>query len=210
VAPGSCVAGGIAGRSSTPTGGEVDGMLAWFATNKDALIAVAALVSPIVAVIGGLIAAAVSYRAVVTGPHIQREISRDTLRTTQAQITANLYGAADHQWISDFRDVVAEAVSFGSKRFFMARIQGAPTEKVGSFDVNQRLEISLQLGLLSNKVRLMVVDKKAADELAMLIIEMGFSNELARRAELSEKILDLSRQIIGEREATLRSYSIGN
>ena len=61
----------------------------------------------------------------------------------------------------------------------MARIQGAATEKVESFDVNQRLEISLQLGLLSNKVRLMVVDKKAADELAMLIIEMGFSNELA-------------------------------
>jgi hypothetical protein len=56
----------------------------------------------------------------------------------------------------------------------------------------------------------MVVDKQAADELATLIVEMGFTNELARRAELSEKILDLSRQIIGEREATLRSYSIGN
>lgn len=185
-------------------------MLAWFATNKDAFIAVAALVSPVVAVI----AAAVSYRAVVTGPHIQREISRetsrDTLRIAQAQITANLYGAADHKWISDFRDVVAEAIALGSKRFLMTRIQDAAAEKAESFDVNQRLEVSLQLGLLSNKVRLMVVDKQAADELATLIVEMGFTNELARRAELSEKILDLSRQIIGEREATLRSYSIAN
>jgi hypothetical protein len=185
-------------------------MLAWFATNKDALIAIAALVSPVVAVIIGLVSAIVSYRAVVTGPRIQREISKETLRTAQARITANLYGAADHKWISDFRDVVAEAVALGSKRFFMARIQDAAAEKVELFDVNQRLDISHQLGVLSTKVRLMVVDKKAADELATLIIEMGFSNELARRAELSEKILDLSRQIIGEREATLRSYSIGN
>jgi hypothetical protein len=185
-------------------------MLEWFAANKDALIAVAALVSPVVAVIGGLISAAVSYRAVVTGPRIQQDISKETLRTAQAQITANLYGAADHKWISDFSDVVAEAVAQGSTRFSIARIQDVAPEKVEPFDVNQRLNISQQLEVLSTKVRLMVADKKAADELATLIIEMGFTNKLARCAELSEKIFDLSRQIIGERDAMLKSYSIGN
>ena len=38
----------------------------------------------------GLIAAAVSYRAVVTGPHIQREISRDTLRTSNKFIARRI------------------------------------------------------------------------------------------------------------------------
>ena len=97
-------------------------MLAWFATNKDALIAVAALVSPIVAVIGGLIAAAVSYRAVVTGPHIQREISRDTLRTsnkfiarrilvqvTRARASTGTWGMCKHLTHKGFRQFVAGA-----------------------------------------------------------------------------------------------------
>jgi hypothetical protein len=96
-------------------------MLVWFKDNKDALIAIAALVSPVVAVIGTVIASIVSYRAVVTGPRIQREIARETFRMTRAQITAGLYGTSDHQWIVDFRQGIAEAFALGTKRFHIKR-----------------------------------------------------------------------------------------
>ena len=97
-------------------------MLDWFAANKDALIAVAALVSPVVAVVGGLISALVSYRAVVTGPRIQREIAREQFNLTTrqlelqersialagAQVSANIVGASDQKWVEAIREVVAE------------------------------------------------------------------------------------------------------
>ena len=90
-------------------------LLAWFAANKDALVAIAALLSPLIAVTGTVIASIVSYRAVVTGPRLQREISREQFGLTSRQLdlqertaVANLLGAADQKWIEDFREVLAE------------------------------------------------------------------------------------------------------
>jgi hypothetical protein len=77
-------------------------MLKWLSINKDAMIALAALVSPLIAILGGLVSSVVSYRAVVTGPRIQREIADRQFRLTSSQMTASLFGAADHKWIDDF------------------------------------------------------------------------------------------------------------
>src|SRR5690348_2177972 len=98
------------------------GLLDWSAIHKDGLVAIAALVSPVVAVIGTVLAAFVSYRAVTTGPRIQREIASEqfaltsrqvavqepTVALTEAQMSANLLGAADQKWIEDVREIIVE------------------------------------------------------------------------------------------------------
>jgi hypothetical protein len=101
-------------------------MIDWFSDHKDAAIAIAALASPFVVMIGTLVAAMLSFKAITTAPRIQREIAqetarmtqeiaRDTARRTQAQIRAGLYGAADHQWITDFRAAIAEVLALGNE-----------------------------------------------------------------------------------------------
>jgi hypothetical protein len=82
------------------------------------VIALAALISPATA----LVAAFVSYRAVITGPRIQREIAerqsalnnrqielqQGSLALATSQLRANLLGSYDQKWIEGFRDTLAE------------------------------------------------------------------------------------------------------
>ncbi len=60
-------------------------MLKWLSINKDAMIALVVLVSPLIAILGGLVSSVVSYRAVVTDPRIQREIADRQFRLTSSR-----------------------------------------------------------------------------------------------------------------------------
>jgi hypothetical protein len=91
-------------------------MLKWLSINKVAMIALAALVSPLIAILGGLVSSVVSYRAVVTGPRIQREIADRQIRLTSSQMTASLFGAAVHKWIDDFRETFSLLLSLINER----------------------------------------------------------------------------------------------
>jgi hypothetical protein len=57
-------------------------VLPWVATNKDALLALGAFLSPVTAII----AAAVSYRAVVTGPKVQMRIAQQQNELAEKQV----------------------------------------------------------------------------------------------------------------------------
>jgi hypothetical protein len=162
-------------------------MLNWFAKNHVAVVAIGALVAPVVAVIGTIISAVVSYWAVVTAPRIQREISHDTIRMTRAQITSALYGAADHQWIVDFRQAIAEVFALSANRFLTTRagLAGLQQEQVGAED---RIKLSAEFNLLLNKIRLMV-PRADSDELGLLLTKMTFDDELATRAKTAEIVL---------------------
>jgi hypothetical protein len=154
------------------------GVMSWFRDNKDALIAVAALVAPLLAVIGTIISAIVSYRAVVTGPRIQREIARDTIRMTQAQITSGLYGAADHQWIVDFRAAIAQVISVSAEHFLV------PDDKRA-----QRMpELGRELEMLAIRIQLMVSPPEDGEEFRELIRKMIGANEQEEDAKNPRRI----------------------
>jgi len=140
-------------------------MLNWFTANKDALIAVAALVSPVVAVVIGLISAVVSYRAVVTGPRIQREISQESLKIAARQValqeqslSANLIGIADQKWADGFADMAAEFASLMNERASLEAVRRQ--HQVLTADQNRRLtEVSRQLLFLNARIGLWVSEE---------------------------------------------------
>jgi hypothetical protein len=91
-------------------------VLPWVATNKDALLALGALLAPVTSII----AAAVSYRAVVTGPRIQMHIARQQnqlaekqLALTEQQARFSSIGASEQKWISDFQEMLAHLFAIG-------------------------------------------------------------------------------------------------
>src|SRR5262249_20693845 len=124
------------------------------------LVAVAALVSPVIAVIGTVVAAFVSYRAVTTGPRIQREIAREQFALTSRQLAlqertavANLLGAADQRWIEDFRETVAELVGLVIQLMAILLTQ---KHDVPHFEVEKVREHGARLDPLIAKIGLMV------------------------------------------------------
>jgi hypothetical protein len=171
-------------------------MLDWFHDNKDAVLAIAALSSPLVAMVGTIIAAVVSFRAVTTGPRIQREIARDTIRMTQAQITAGLYGAADHQWITDFRAAIAEALAI------ILQVHVLPPDESDKRapDLLRQIEPSIA------KVALMVgpID---GDDLTHRIVDYAESKGREGRQIARWSIINRAREVIQAREARLATYA---
>lgn len=146
----------------------IDVVLDWCAAHRDALIAVAALVSPLVAVGGTLISAVVSYRAVVTGPRIQREIAQQqfrltnrqldlqerTIALTEAQISANLVGIADQKWIEGFRDAIAQLDALINECGILLRVQHSG--KASLPQQERLLELGNLAQALISKIVLMV------------------------------------------------------
>jgi hypothetical protein len=91
-------------------------VLPWVATNKDALLALGAFLSPVTAII----AAAVSYRAVVTGPKVQmriaqqqNELAEKQFALTEQQARAVSIGALEQKWISDFQEMLGHLFALG-------------------------------------------------------------------------------------------------
>jgi hypothetical protein len=86
-------------------------VLPWLATHKDALLALGAFLAPVTSII----AAAVSYRAVVTGPRVQMRIAQQQNELAERQLTMHerqfavteqqlrftMFGAFEQKWISE-------------------------------------------------------------------------------------------------------------
>jgi hypothetical protein len=172
-------------------------VLAWLAANKDALL-------PITTIL-----------AVVVGPCVQLRIARGTFRMTQAQITSGLYGAADHQWIVDFRQTIADVFALSSNRFHSSRaglagreqeerILGGPPQ--GIMGLEDRVKLTVEFSLLVAKIRLMV-PQPDGDELAVLITDMTFNDELGKRSETADLVVQKAKTLIDQREARLASYA---
>jgi hypothetical protein len=91
-------------------------VLPWVATNKDALLALGAFLAPVTSII----AAAVSYRAVVTGPKVQmriaqqqNELAEKQFALTEQQARFASIGASEQKWISDFQEMLAHLFALG-------------------------------------------------------------------------------------------------
>jgi hypothetical protein len=173
----------------------------WVHANLEALGTLGPYLNTLVTILLALI----SYRAVVTGPRIQREISRDTIRMTRAQITAGLYGTADHQWIADFRQAIAEVFALSSNRFLTTRA-GLAGPQHGLVGIEDRIKLSRDFSLLLAKIRLMV-PQADGDELALLITDMTFGDELAKGGEDADRLVTKAKTLIEQREARLASYA---
>jgi hypothetical protein len=98
-------------------------VLPWVAANKDALLALGACLAPVTSII----AAAVSYRAVVTGPRVQMRIARQQNKLaerqqalhekqfalTQQQLRFTMIGTPEQKWISGFQEMLGSLFEIG-------------------------------------------------------------------------------------------------
>jgi hypothetical protein len=91
-------------------------VLPWVAANKDALLALGAFLAPVTSII----AAAVSYRAVVTGPRVQmriaqqqNELAEKQFALTEQQVRVASIGVSEQKWISDFQEMLAHLFALG-------------------------------------------------------------------------------------------------
>jgi hypothetical protein len=188
-------------------------LLSWLADNKDALIAIAALVSPVTAVP----ATFVSYRAVVTGPKTQLKIAGDqfaisskqlalqerTVALTEAQMSASLLGAADQKSIEDLRETVAELEGLISERGVLMDVQNHPeVQNLPPDELVQRLDRITELGNridpLIAKIRLMV--GPAGGELTRSARDWANAREAELRVGWGFKVFDLTWQIIEQKQ----------
>lgn len=194
--------GGGAGAVSV-----LSSLLSWFADNKDALIAIAALVSPVTAVL----ATFVSYRAVVTGPRIQRGIARDqfvltskqlalqerTVALAEAQMSANLLGAADQKSIEDLRETITALEGLITERGLLMEVNPHVQNLTADQSV-QRLDRAMELGNridpLIAKIRLMV--GPAGGELTRSVWQWANAREGDKRVAWGNKVFDLAWEII--------------
>jgi hypothetical protein len=100
-------------------------VLPWAATNKNALLALGAFLAPVTSII----AAAVSYRAVVTGPRVQIRIAKQQNKLaerqqalhekqfalTEQQLRFAIFGASEQKWISDFQEMLANLFELANR-----------------------------------------------------------------------------------------------
>jgi hypothetical protein len=183
-------------------------LLSWFATNKDAVIAMGALVSPVTA----MVAAMVSYRAVVTGPRIQREIARSqfeltgkqlalqerAVALTEAQMSATLLGAAEQKWIEDLRGTIAELEGLITERGLIWDTQKQSSDPL--FLINRAIEIGNRLDPLLAKIRLMVGPADDG-ELTRSIRKWITEQDSVARGVWDLQVFDLAWQIIEQKQA---------
>ncbi len=168
-------------------------MLEWFKTNQTAVLAIAALLSPVIAVAGTVVAAFVSYRAVVTGPGTQLKIARKQFELTKEQLAlqertaaANLLGAVDQKWIEDFRGAFVEL--YGSWHELSRRVKETLAKREDLEQFGYELRDFTAIG----KILLLVGDNPADAHLIKLLEtwhaaigspdEMKFSDEAAAQA----------------------------
>jgi hypothetical protein len=179
-------------------------LLSWFATNKDALIAIAALVSPVVAVIGTLVAAFVSYRAIITGPRIQREISREQFVVTNRQLAlqertgvANLLGAADQKWIEDFRETVAEQIGLVMERGIMSNVS------LGGDASRRMVEVAARFSLLRAKMYLLAPDFELFRVIGEFFEASAKEPGNQKQAEMIGQVFQIVSRIIEQKQAVI-------
>ena len=183
-------------------------MLEWINANKDALVAIGGLMSPAVAVVASL----VSYRAVVTGPRIQRKIARDqaeltgkqlalqerTVALAESQMSATLLGAADQKWIEEFRGAVAELAATANERGQILDLQRQQPD-IGADRVRRAIELGYRFGFLRGQISLLVGHAER-EQFAPLFGNLFNAEGTQNRTQLSLQMFDLASQIIEQRQ----------
>jgi hypothetical protein len=154
---GSCGKVAATGEVVMPKFAEV---LPWVANNKEALYTLAAFLAPVTSIIVGL----VSYKAVVTGPRVQRRIAQEQaklterqlslqekqFRTTLHQLYFTVFGAVEQRWIDTFRDMLSEIFSISDR---MALLEGVQQEGViDEKQVDELIELRDEASKLISKV----------------------------------------------------------
>ena len=130
----------------------VDEALKWAGTNKDALLALGAFLAAFLAPVTAIIAAAVSYRAVVTGPRVQMRIAQQQnelaerqqalhekqFALTEQQLRFTIFGASQQKWISDFQEMLAHLFGLGHRAAIIhMALQATPDLGHAHPDINQ-------------------------------------------------------------------------
>lgn len=193
----------------------INTVFGWLRDNKDGVLALAALISPATA----LVAAFVSYRAVITGPRIQHEIAKrqsvsnnrqielqqESLALATRQLRANLLGSYDQKWIEGFRDALAELTGLVGER--VPIIQARKENPEVGFRSDRLLEIGDRAVLLINKIRLLLgsSDTRAATFIRELR-KWLFVADLTESADIGEKIFVTAVALIEEREKQIASH----
>lgn len=191
----------------------IDAVFEWLRDNKDGALALAALISPATA----LVAAGVSYRAVITGPRIQREIAERqsaltsrqielqerTLALATRQLRANLLGSSAQKSIEAFRDALAEFIGVvGEKLPIMAARIEHPES---GFRTDRLLELMARGELLINQIRLLLGSWDAQGAFTLELRKWLVVNDLGESAAMAEQIVATAIAIIKEREERIAS-----
>jgi hypothetical protein len=195
-----------------------NGFFDWLSSHKDSFLALAAMISPLMA----FVAALVSYRAVVTGPRIQLKIAQQQfslnerqlaiqskqVELQEKQIMANLIGTYDQKWISEFRDTMAEL--FGALgQFNVQKIVRRQTEASGQgFMVAEMLGIQTKCSTLIEKVRFIFEDDYASySSLIVKLRELLVLNDPeVNYAEREAEVHDMAIAVIKERRDRITAH----
>ena len=194
-------------------------LIGWLKENKDAMLALAGLISPFTA----LLAAFVSYRAVVTGPRIQREIAQEQYRLTNRQIAiqeatvalsdrkmrADLLGSYDQKWIDTFRATLAELIPLVMERMPIIDIR---KNKNPEYQSERLIEIGNRIALLLVKLRL-ILGSSNPNHLRYITDIRKWANPeqgLAEWRALGYELITRGNAIIAEREEQIASRAEAN
>lgn len=171
-------------------------MLEWLRVNKDALVAIAALLSPLIAVAGTLMAAVVSYRAVTTGPIVQREIAHIQLDLQERTARATLLGAADQKWIEDFRGTLAELLALYSEVKSIELTEHTPADLL-----KKKTEGTSRLNLLRMKLPLIIEFRDpAVGKFATAIDSLSAAGSEEEFRPLIQEVATIAIQIIARKQ----------
>jgi hypothetical protein len=193
----------------------IDEVFGWLRDNKDGVLALAALISPATA----LVATFVSYRAVITGPRIQREIAdrqsafnnrqielqQGSLALATRQLRANLLGSYDQKWIEGFTDALAELTGLVTE--MLPIMQTREQHPEADFRPDRVLEILARASLLINKIRLFL----GSSDTRALAFSVDLRNwlsvhDLTESAAMGEKVFATAVALIEEREKRIASH----
>jgi hypothetical protein len=190
----------------------------WLASHKDGVISLAALISPLMA----LVAAMVSFRAVVTGPKIQLQIAQQQFNLNERQLTiqskavelqgkqisANLMGAYDQKWISEFRDTMAEAIATLGQFRLQKGVQRQMEMSGQEFNMDAYIGVQTKSDILIQRVKFLLEDDYTIhSDLFMKLMELSLVDrpDVNYSAKESE-IHTMAIAIIRERRNRIAAY----
>jgi hypothetical protein len=191
----------------------IDAVFGWLKDNKDGVLALAALLSPATA----LVAVFVSYRAVIIGPRIQREIAQQqsalnnrqielqqgSLALATRQLRANVLGSYDQKWIDGFRDALAELMGLVAEKLPISIGQ----TRTADYKADRLLEIFSRARLLINRIRLSFESSDTRMPAFIIeLLDLLNENDLTESANMAEKISATAVAFIEEREKRIASH----
>ena len=200
----------------------VDEVLKWAGTNKDALLALGAFLAAFLAPVTAIIAAAVSYRAVVTGPRVQMRIAQQQnelaerqqalhekqFALTEQQLRFTIFGASQQKWISDFQEMLAHLFGLGHRAAIIHMALQASGLDHAHPDINQTklLAIHNESNDLISQIWLHLGSADSVTEFVKILREWslftkGFDHNVW--AQRQRDIFMTALRIISERQAQI-------